>query len=252
MLLALLTLLVTPSFSGVAVDAESHAARVERLREDVHRAMLALYMENAEARVHHVPAASPAAAGSVIHEVPVLSQGLIHAGSELHQGVEHVAAASPAAAGPASHEVPNVQASDSTATPSATIAAEPERGEEDPAEHQAPAPSLRGMPFGQLETFGREDTAQELTDSSIEESNKMIDQVERAVVAETKRSMFRALTRLRGVTVSSYDGMANAQAGNIDNYARQNKWTKTHKIHHLAEKEGDVEHWAFSSAEPVD
>mmetsp|Transcript_52187 Transcript_52187/g.82880 ORF Transcript_52187/g.82880 Transcript_52187/m.82880 type:complete len:210 (+) Transcript_52187:68-697(+) len=106
----------------------------------------------------------------------------------------------------------------------------------------APAPE---MPFGRLEAFGREDTAQELTEASIEESDKMIDQIERAVVSETKRSMFRALTRLRGATISSYDGMANAQSANVANYAKSKSWTKKHKLKHLAKQEEDVEKWAF-------
>merc|ERR1719482_2278929 len=92
----------------------------------------------------------------------------------------------------------------------------------------------KALPFGQLEAFGREDTAQELTEASIDESNKMIDQIERAVVSETKRSMFRALTRLRGATISSFDGMANAQSANIDAYSKEKKWTKTHEVQHLA------------------
>merc|ERR1719265_1176168 len=50
------------------------------------------------------------------------------------------------------------------------------------------------MPYGELEPFGREDTAQELTESSIKESDEMVDQLERAEVAEEKRAVFRALT----------------------------------------------------------
>merc|ERR1719502_1389479 len=73
----------------------------------------------------------------------------------------------------------------------------------------------------------------------------MIDQIERAVVSETKRSMFRALTRLRGATIASYDGMANAQSANIDAYAKKKQWTKTHQVNHLASQEGDVGSWAF-------
>merc|ERR1719335_583873 len=57
---------------------------------------------------------------------------------------------------------------------------------------------MEGMPYGELEPFGREDTAAELTEDSISESNKMVDQIEKAEVAEEKRSVFRALTRLRG------------------------------------------------------
>merc|ERR1719393_202223 len=46
------------------------------------------------------------------------------------------------------------------------------------------------MPYGELEPFGREDTAQELTESSIKESDEMVDQLERAEVAEEKRAVF--------------------------------------------------------------
>merc|ERR1719281_1632252 len=119
------------------------------------------------------------------------------------------------------------------------------------AQHNAPAPATAPSPapspqaFGALEPFGREDTARELTEASIEESNKMVDQVERAVVSETKRSMFRALTRLRGATIAAYDGVANSQAANIHNYAMVNHWRDDHKQEHLAEQESDYSEWAF-------
>merc|ERR1712039_1098788 len=71
------------------------------------------------------------------------------------------------------------------------------------------------MPYGELEPFGREDTAQELTESSIRESDEMVDQLERAEVAEEKRAVFRALTRLRGAAITSFDGVARSQTGNI-------------------------------------
>merc|ERR1719453_3027977 len=109
----------------------------------------------------------------------------------------------------------------------------------------------KAIPFGSLEAFGREDTASELTDASISESNDMVDQIERAVVAETKRSMFRALTRLRGATIANFDGMANAQSANVDQYARKKVWTKTHELNHLANQEGDVKKWAFPNTPAV-
>merc|ERR1719453_2422467 len=80
------------------------------------------------------------------------------------------------------------------------------------------------MPYGELEPFGREDTAQELTESSIHESDEMVDQLERAEVAEEKRAVFRALTRLRGAAITSFDGVARAQTGNIDEYNKIHKW----------------------------
>jgi len=101
------------------------------------------------------------------------------------------------------------------------------------------------MPYGDLEPFGREDTAQELTESSVKESDEMVDQLERAEVAEEKRSVFRALTRLRGAAITSFDGVARSQTGNIDEYNKVHKWRKTHPLHHLANEESDVTKWAF-------
>jgi len=105
------------------------------------------------------------------------------------------------------------------------------------------------MPYGDLEPFGREDTAQELTEASLRESNQMVDQLERAEVAEEKRAVFRALTRLRGAAITSYDGVARSQTGNIDDYARKYQWRKVHPVHHLASEEADVAKWAFPDSD---
>jgi len=101
------------------------------------------------------------------------------------------------------------------------------------------------MPYGDLEPFGREDTAQELTEDSIGESDQMVDQIERAEVAEEKRAVFRALTRLRGAAITSFDGIARSQTGNIDEYNKLHKWRRTHPLHHLADEESDISKWAF-------
>jgi hypothetical protein len=101
------------------------------------------------------------------------------------------------------------------------------------------------MPYGDLEPFGREDTAQELTEASIKESDEMVDQLERAEVAEEKRAVFRALTRLRGAAITSFDGIARSQTGNIDEYNKENRWREGHPLHHLADEESDVNKWAF-------
>jgi hypothetical protein len=101
------------------------------------------------------------------------------------------------------------------------------------------------MPYGDLEPFGREDTAQELTEDSIRESDGMVDQLERAEVAEEKRAVFRALTRLRGAAITSFDGVARSQTGNIDEYNKVHQWRNTHPLHHLADEESDVSKWAF-------
>lgn len=119
------------------------------------------------------------------------------------------------------------------------------------ADTATPCPDQGGMdidtsmPYGDLEPFGRENTAQELTEASIHESDEMVDQLERAEVAEEKRAVFRALTRLRGAAITSFDGVARSQTGNIDEYAKVHKWRMTHPLHHLADEESDVTKWAF-------
>lgn len=101
------------------------------------------------------------------------------------------------------------------------------------------------MPYGDMDPFGREDTAQELTEASVKESDQMVDQLERAEVAEEKRAVFRALTRLRGAAITSFDGVARSQTGNIDEYNKVHKWRNSHPLHHLADEESDVAKWAF-------
>merc|ERR1719460_129877 len=114
-----------------------------------------------------------------------------------------------------------------------------------PGHGAAPVDVDTEMPYGELEPFGREDTAAELTEASIHESDRMVDQIEKAEVAEEKRSVFRALTRLRGAAITSYDGVARSQTGNIDEYNHLHKWRDAHPLHHLADEESDVGHWAF-------
>mmetsp|Transcript_163815 Transcript_163815/g.520662 ORF Transcript_163815/g.520662 Transcript_163815/m.520662 type:complete len:347 (+) Transcript_163815:55-1095(+) len=117
------------------------------------------------------------------------------------------------------------------------------------ADPAAPLANDMQMPYGDLEPFGREDTAQELTEASITESDAMVDQLERAEVAEEKRAVFRALTRLRGAAITSFDGVARAHTGNVDEFARKTQWRKQHPIMHLANEEADVSRWAFPSGE---
>ena len=50
------------------------------------------------------------------------------------------------------------------------------------------------MPLGESLSFGREDTVQELTESSIKEFDEMVYQLERAAVAEETRAAARYTT----------------------------------------------------------
>jgi len=130
---------------------------------------------------------------------------------------------------------------------SSTSDAQPaaQEGEKQPSEASSDIDVDTEMPYGDLEPFGREDTAQELTEASIRESDAMVDQLERAEVAEEKRAVFRALTRLRGAAITSFDGVARSQTGNIDTYNKENQWRASHPVRHLADQESDIAKWAF-------
>merc|ERR1719160_1742020 len=73
----------------------------------------------------------------------------------------------------------------------------------------------------------------------------MIDQIERAEVAETKRSVYRSLTRLRGAATAAFDGVARSQVGNIDQYATTHRYLDANKVKHLADEESNTDMWAF-------
>lgn len=120
-----------------------------------------------------------------------------------------------------------------------TVETSPAEAEDEPEVEQ---PEL---PFSELAPFGRRSVGESLTDSSISQSNAMVDQLERAEVAEEKRAVFRSLTRLRGVALSSFDGIARSQTGNIEEYAEHHQWRKAHPVKHLAQEESDVKSWAF-------
>lgn len=119
--------------------------------------------------------------------------------------------------------------------------------------HNVPSDSPRGIDINSqiasspnaVEPFGQEEPAKELTEASVRESNGMVNQIETAQGVESKRAVYRALTKLRGATVASYDGMARAHLKNVDNYNKKHKWREEHPIRHLAEEEADTNVWAF-------
>merc|ERR1712153_78891 len=57
------------------------------------------------------------------------------------------------------------------------------------------------MNFNKIAPFGKEDTAKELQDHAAKTQDTLVDAVENAEVAEIKRAVFRALTRLRAATI---------------------------------------------------
>merc|ERR1719482_325969 len=67
------------------------------------------------------------------------------------------------------------------------------------------------MNFNKIAPFGKEDTAKELQDT-------LVDAAENAEVAEIKRAVFRALTRLRAATIKEFDTIALRETQAIDAY----------------------------------
>merc|ERR1712224_336310 len=67
------------------------------------------------------------------------------------------------------------------------------------------------MNFNKIAPFGKEDTANELQDHAAKTQDTLVDAVENAEVAEIKRAVFRALTRLRAATIKEFDTIARLE-----------------------------------------
>ena len=72
------------------------------------------------------------------------------------------------------------------------------------------------MNFNKIAPFGKEDTAKELQDHAADTQDTLVDAVENAEVAEIKRAVFRALTRLRAATIKEFDTIARLETQAID------------------------------------
>merc|ERR1719152_858759 len=72
--------------------------------------------------------------------------------------------------------------------------------------------------------FGREDTAQELQAHAASTQDTLVDAVENAEVAEIKRAVFRALTRLRAAEIKEFDTIARLETQAIDGYNDQHHY----------------------------
>merc|ERR1719460_2422571 len=67
------------------------------------------------------------------------------------------------------------------------------------------------MNFNKIAPFGKEDTAKELQGHAAKTQDTLVDAVENAEVAEIKRSVFRALTRLRAAEIKEFDTIARLE-----------------------------------------
>merc|ERR1719328_289073 len=97
------------------------------------------------------------------------------------------------------------------------------------------------MNFNKIAPFGKEDTAKELQDHAASTQNTLVDAVENAEVAEIKRAVFRALTRLRAATIKEFDTIARLETQAIDAYNDAPHYRAENPLAHLHEDEAPVE-----------
>jgi hypothetical protein len=115
-------------------------------------------------------------------------------------------------------------------------------------EHRAPEDDLAQemthdleMNFNKIAPFGKEDTAKELQDHAAKTQDTLVDAVENAEVAEIKRAVFRALTRLRAATIKEFDTIARLETQAIDAYNDAHHYRAENPLTHLHEDEAPVE-----------
>jgi len=72
--------------------------------------------------------------------------------------------------------------------------------------------------YAKIAPFGKEDTSKELQDHAARTQDTLVDAVENAEVAEIKRAVFRALTRLRAASIKEFDTIARLETQAIDEY----------------------------------
>lgn len=88
--------------------------------------------------------------------------------------------------------------------------------------------------------FGNEDFTDELQDASERTQETLVDATESAQVAEIKRAVFRALTRLRAAQIKEFDTVARIETYALDDYNDDHHFRKENPLVHLHENEPAV------------
>merc|ERR1719162_2403217 len=96
------------------------------------------------------------------------------------------------------------------------------------------------MNFNKIAPFGKEDTAKELQDHAAKTQDTLVDAVENAEVAEIKRAVFRALTRLRAATIKEFDTIARLETQAIDAYNDAHHYRAENPLQYIHDGEADV------------
>lgn len=104
----------------------------------------------------------------------------------------------------------------------------------------ANASANRDPAYKLIAPFGKENTAYELQDHAARTQDTLVDAVENAEVAEIKRVVFRALTRLRAAQIKEFDTIARLETQAIDAYNDAHHYRKENPLEHLSIDEPPV------------
>jgi len=95
--------------------------------------------------------------------------------------------------------------------------------------------------------FGKEDTAAELTKHAARTQDTLVDAVENAEVAEVKRAVFRALTRLRAASIKEFDTIARLETQAIDEYNDAHHYRAENPLSYIHTTESEVKEDKYTS-----
>eukprot|EP00927_Polykrikos_kofoidii_P058216 TRINITY_DN52600_c0_g1_i1.p1 TRINITY_DN52600_c0_g1~~TRINITY_DN52600_c0_g1_i1.p1 ORF type:complete len:242 (+),score=38.95 TRINITY_DN52600_c0_g1_i1:61-786(+) len=102
-------------------------------------------------------------------------------------------------------------------------------------------------PAARISPFGREDVSRELQTRAAKTQDTLVDAVENAEVAEIKRSVFRALTRLRAAEIKEFDTIARLQTQAIDDFNDRHHYLAENPLEHIHDSEPRVSEDKYSS-----
>merc|ERR1719456_1080828 len=103
------------------------------------------------------------------------------------------------------------------------------------------------MAVGVIAPFGKEDTARELQSHAARTQDTLVDAIENAEVAEIKRSVFRALTRLRAAEIKEFDTIARLETQAIDEYNDNHHYRAENPLEYISKGEPKVAEDKYTS-----
>ena len=108
--------------------------------------------------------------------------------------------------------------------------------------------NVAAAPAGaKIAPFGKEDTAKELQQHAARTQDTLVDAVENAEVAEIKRAVFRALTRLRAAEIKEFDTIARLETQAIDEYNDAHHYRAENPLSYIHSDEPKVAEDKFTS-----